>query len=627
MNEMSASATSLVASLPDGAEPGLLLQRVVFDRAAALMPLYVRMLRQEREQPAPPRPEGGVLRIPRGATASFDTYFGAFFEHQWRAWTGLRGLSLELRASGRLLLRVLRRTPEGEDVLLEALETEADPALPITLDLPADLPNAHAAGRVFFEVTARGGEVLLRSAAWRAPEAEPAPVGLVPVFCTFNREAALADLLASITGDLETASLLPRLVIVNQGRPGLLSHPAIAALPAAFRERLLVIEQGNFGGAGGFTRGLLAAMEQPGATHALLMDDDIRLEPESLRRAAAFFSIARPGLALGGQMLDGLRPTRLYEAGANIDPATWYLRPQLPDHPLAARRDLDAFLAPASMHYNGWWFFGLPLEMLRQAGLPLPCFIRGDDVEYGRRLHDAGLHTVSLPGVAVWHEPFYARIGGWQLYYETRNMLVTAALHFPRGRHALTWLMFKRLATYLLTYRYYGAALVLQAVRDYLRGPALLEDSPAALHASLAAHKEAHPPQSLPMERVVPPAAVPRDSGGRARIALRLAWALARNWRRPTAEHAAPVRLPMPDLLWFRVTRHDHLVLEQWWDPERPVLRRSREAFRRLFRDGLTLLRRLDREGPAAAEAWRQAFPTITSPPFWPRYLGLPAGE
>ena len=40
----------------------------------------------------------------------------------------------------------------------------------------------------------------------------------------------------------------------------------------------------------------------------------------------------------------------------------------------------------------------------RAIGLPAPVFIRGDDFEYGQRLARAGVPTVTLPGIAVWHD-------------------------------------------------------------------------------------------------------------------------------------------------------------------------------------------------------------------------------
>jgi len=73
------------------------------------------------------------------------------------------------------------------------------------------------------------------------------------------------------------------------------------------------------------------------------------------------------------------------------------------------------------MHFNGWWMFGFPKRWVERVGMPLPCFIRGDDIEFGMRLHEAGLPTVPLPGVAVWHEPFYLKLGQKKLWGDRRR--------------------------------------------------------------------------------------------------------------------------------------------------------------------------------------------------------------
>ena len=56
------------------------------------------------------------------------------------------------------------------------------------------------------------------------------------------------------------------------------------------------------------------------ATHVLLLDDNALVEPESVFRAATFFSLAREEFAVGGAMLDLMRPTWMYQAGASVRP-------------------------------------------------------------------------------------------------------------------------------------------------------------------------------------------------------------------------------------------------------------------------------------------------------------------
>ena len=619
MNDFTVADTTLMQ--PSTAE-GVVLQRLPFDRGIALRDLYFQARNKTAGSLAPSCAKGSRLVVPDGTTISFDTYFGAFFERAWRGPTTLRSLVLDLRASGCFTLRILRRTGLQEEAILHE-DVLTDVEEPISVPLPEPLVPA-AGGRLFAEITALRGGCTIEALEWRTPDTPVVdPVGLVPVFCTFGREEQLGVVLATIAAEPACWRDLPRIIVVNQGKPGLAAHPALIRLPASFRARLAVIEQGNFGGAGGFTRGLLAARDIPAATHVVLMDDDVAVEPEALRRTVAFFAIARPRHVLGGHMLDVLRPTRLYEAGGRVDERKWYLYPLRYELKLADASSLDELTQPEAMHYNGWWFFGLPLALVEEVGLPLPCFIRGDDVEYGVRLHELGVPIVGLPGAAIWHEPFYTKLNGWQLYYETRNMLIAAAVHFPRHQLSLAVLLLKRLLIYLLTYRYYSAALVLRAIEDYLRGPSVFEMRPQDIHASLGQEKAAFPPEEFARERVARERRLPPDPRTVPGFVFRMTWVVLRNWMFPAGQTTTPVRVDGCDLVWFRLAWFDHVAVETYWDARLPVFRRSRPAFRKQMKRGVRLLLQVARNGDRVARDWREAHPRLTGANFWRRYLDL----
>lgn len=625
MNEI--TNVDVAPSRPPVSRQGLVLQRLPLARDLPLRTLFVRSENAAAGRMPNYRMQGGRLLAGRGAVLSFDTYFGAFFEQAWRGPTVLRSLTLDLCATGSFALRILRRLAWGEEIVLHEEVVRGFEGW-ISVPLPVPISST-ACGRLFAEVTVLRDGCAIEALEWRTPDTPATPVGLVPVFCTFAREDRFGAVLATLASEPGCWRDLPQIIVVNQGQPGLAQHRALTSLPAAFLKHVNILEQGNFGGAGGFTRGLIEAQAVEGATHVLLMDDDVAAEPEALRRAAAFFAIARPRQALGGHMLDMLRPTRLYEAGGRIDDRKWYLWPLRHDLCLDDSRSLDALTLPEPMHYNGWWFFGLPLALVQEAGLPLPCFIRGDDVEYGIRLHGLGAPIVALPGAAIWHEPFYTKLNGWQLYYETRNMLVAGAIHFPRGRFRLAVLLLKRLLIYLLTYRYYAAALVLRAVEDYLKGPALFEAQPWIIHASLNQYKAEFSPEEFARESVPCYRRLPRDPRNVVGFVFRLGGSILRNLTLPSGNARVPVLVQYRDLVWFRVVRFDHLVVETPGDDRLPVFRRSRAIFRRQLAQGMRLLFRVIREGDTAAEAWRQAYPRLTGTASWRRYLRLvdePAG-
>ena len=65
--------------------------------------------------------------------------------------------------------------------------------------------------------------------------------------------------------------------------------------PALSSERITVTPNDNVGGAGGFTRAMITAMEQePKATNIILMDDDVAVSPESIKRTYNVLRLLKP---------------------------------------------------------------------------------------------------------------------------------------------------------------------------------------------------------------------------------------------------------------------------------------------------------------------------------------------
>ena len=611
-----------VASEPrcDDSTPAWVLQRVPTARRLAVRDLYWRVRSQSVAQPEQwDQAADGSIAVGQGSLLAFDTYFGAFFEPLWRAHTTLGNLSLRLRVEGAPVLRILRRAPGQLTLLHEAVVNgSADVAVQLeTLNFRQD-------GLVFFELLARDRPVTFHHACWVTHEPPPAPIGLAAVFCTFNRQAHIAAVLSALAADTAVARRLTRIIVVNQGTPGLVRHPAIAPVAAVLGDTLQVIEQANFGGAGGFGRGLLAAMDDPQVDHVAFLDDDIVIEPDSLLRMHAFLSFSRGDVPLGGHMLDSVRPKRLYEAGAVIGDRHWTFHPEHADLDLADVRCLDQLLDPTAIQYNGWWCFAFPLSIVQRLGMPMPCFIRGDDTEFGLRLYANGLHTVSMPGIAVWHEPFYLKLGSWQLYYETRNTLSTMAIHRDFGRWAVVKRMARQILLHLMTYRYYSTALIVRGIEDYLAGPEILRQPPGPVHASLDGLRHRFAVATVARSVVIPKLTVARLPRFRVGYLWALVCAIVRNAVLPSPVSPNPHKLDVEAFSWISLRGADCVALETWWDREMPRLQRSRAHFRTLGPACLRVLARLYHGGPSASAAWRDAHPELTSAGFWRGYLGVP---
>lgn len=73
--------------------------------------------------------------------------------------------------------------------------------------------------------------------------------------------------------------------------------------------------------------------------------------------------------------------------------------------------------------YAGWWYCCIPVEHIEDRGLPLPVFVRGDDVEFSLR-NKPGF--IALNGICIWHVGFAGKFNAaMELYQVHRNSLLS----------------------------------------------------------------------------------------------------------------------------------------------------------------------------------------------------------
>jgi galactofuranosylgalactofuranosylrhamnosyl-N-acetylglucosaminyl-diphospho-decaprenol beta-1,5/1,6-galactofuranosyltransferase len=352
------------------------------------------------------------------------------------------------------------------------------------------------------------------------------------------------------------------------------------------------------------------------------MDDDIDFDADVLVTTHAFAARATRPTVVGGAMVDLFRPNTMYEAGAVIDAGN-VLRAVLHDRRLDRPGALDDLARELPCHFNGWWYCAIPAGMFREHGLPLPVFIRGDDMEYGARLASRGVPTVSLPPVAVWHEPFYAKPPGWQLYYDLRNRLIFAACHPSLVRLDPPGIVLRRLVDCLLKHDYMQTELVIRAIEDFLAGPQALDAPMDALHREVSALAAAHAPERPASAVGMPPAPwrpPPRNGAWRRLSLLGGMVALASGLVRPKLR---------PDLLFvdqwhpWATMRVGQYGLSDRMRSYVQVYRYDRDRMRRGLRRGLAAAWRYRRERRDAAGRWRAAHPELSSWGRWESVLGL----
>ena len=136
--------------------------------------------------------------------------------------------------------------------------------------------------------------------------------------------------------------------------------------------------------------------------------------------------------------------------------------------------------------YTAWWFNCFSLALPMKKGLPLPLFIKGDDIEYGLR---AGNDVLLMNGIGVWHERFEMKYSGELEYYIKRNEAIINSIYNPD----LDWFFhFKKLVIavgkQLVYQRYFAVDLIFKAYKDFIRGANYLDGLDAEkLHGEIRA--------------------------------------------------------------------------------------------------------------------------------------------
>jgi galactofuranosylgalactofuranosylrhamnosyl-N-acetylglucosaminyl-diphospho-decaprenol beta-1,5/1,6-galactofuranosyltransferase len=576
------------------------------------------------------------VRVPEQTEVSFAAYFNAFPASYWRRWTALRTLHLRLDVEGAGRVDVYRSKADATPVHTHG-ELINGAAGRRELNIELDLTPFEDGGWYWFDISTEDSELIVHSGGWHAPVEAPGRAAVTIGMPTFNRPTDCVATLRAIGEDELVRSIVTAVVIPDQGANKVRDQDGFAQAQAMLGNRLRIIDQPNIGGSGGYARVMYEALENSDCEQILYMDDDIVLEPDSILRAVAFSRFARRPMLVGGQMLQAQARSRLHAWGEIVDrhrmrwnkaPGTEY------DHDFAQQplRQTAWMHRRTDVDYNAWWMCLIPRTVAEDIGLPLPLFIKWDDVEYGLRAREAGYPTATVPGVAIWHMSFADKDDAtdWQAYFHLRNRLVGAALHGGADRPtAMLVDSLKHALKHALAMEYSTLALQEMAIRDFLAGPqALFEKLPTALGEVRArcaefADGQVMDSQELPLpaggqvevRRMLKPPTNPVTIG--ATLLKRLAHQLRSVDAR--AHHRPQLSLARQDARWFVLSGMDGVTVSTADGRGVTYRKRDPRAFRSMLARSVALHRELAREFPRLRKRYRDAAPELTGRAGWKR--------
>src|SRR6478736_5411886 len=636
-----------------------LLARVILPRPGE--PLDVRKLYIEESDTNARRahaPTRTTLEIGAESEVSFATYFNAFPASYWRRWSILDSVVLRVELTGSARVDVYRSKSTGARITVggEAVSSgssgpatdsdvgarasHSDVGARASVEFDIDLSPFEDGGWIWFDITT-DSQVTVHSAGWYAPQPAPGRANVAVGIPTFNRPQDCVNALAALTSDPLVDEVISAVIVSDQGTNKAKDHPGFDAAAAALGSRLSVHNQPNLGGSGGYSRVMYEALKNTDCEQILFMDDDIRIEPDSILRALSFSRFAKKPTLVGGQMLNLQEPSHLHVMGEMVDAenfmwtgavnteydhdfAKYPLNSEDHERSRLLHRRID-------VDYNGWWMCMIPRRVAEELGQPLPLFIKWDDADYGLRAGEHGYPTVTLPGAAIWHMAWSDKDDAidWQAYFHLRNRLVVAAMHWDGNVSGLLGSSLRATIKHLLCLEYSTVAIQNKAMADFLAGPehifSILESAlpdvrkmreqfPDAVVLSGATALP--PPSDKRRTKVKIPTKPPA-------IAFRLARGVLHQLKQhDPAHHQRPqLNVATQDARWFLLCKVDGVTVTT--ADGRGVVYRQRDRAKMfaLLRASLRQHIRLARKFNRMRKVYREALPVLSSKQKWESVL------
>ncbi len=571
--------------------------------------------------------------IRSGSRLSFATYFNAFPASYWKRWTDLTSVRLSVQTQGEGTIIVYKSNARGSLQRVDSKRVSGQETS--TFDL--SLKPFGDGGWYWFELAAGNESLVLDWAEWQGQDTGRKAGKITLQITTMNKQEFCLNNLRSLAAHPEVLENLQEILIVDQGSKKLQDEAEFEEVASLLAGKLRIINQGNLGGSGGFSRGMYEAVNN-GSDYALLLDDDVVVEPESIIRLLTFADMCRKPTIVGGHMFDLYNRTVLHTFGEVVN--TYRFQPDLPhqdqslghDFMKANLRSTPWLHRRTDVDYNGWWMDLIPTSVIKEIGLSLPIFIKWDDVEFGLRAKKAGYYTVSLPGAAVWHVSWIDKddLVGWQAYFHIRNRIIASLIHSPyeRGGRLLRESSYADVK-HLISMQYFTEHGRIMALRDVLAGPDQLHElQPQRLPQIRELTKQYSDAQfaedidSFPEPKMAKP---PRNGRGFTAPSYKtlVPWAMKTVARqlvkpmKPEYEQHPQAHIAHQDNRWWRMSQYDSALVSNAEGSAVSWYKRDPEQLREKLLESTRLTAQILRQWPKLRKQYQQAAARITSMDEW----------
>ncbi len=413
----------------------------------------------------------GHMVIPAECVVDFATYLNGCPVNKWREYTGIDNLRLRLTVAGkfRVILTGYSLMPKMPVRKVYASE-EYDFSEPQEISI--DYPDISQDDFLAFEIVALSRTTIYGgNYSTQCDEEDLSEVNLCIATTTFKKEDYIKNNINNIRHDLLESNEDIRdhlfVNVVDNGRT--LTKEEIES------RNISLFYNDNVGGSGGFARGMIEALHrEKEMTHVLLMDDDVLMLTESIRRTYILLKLVKEqykSAFISGAMLELDSMYTMHEDIGLLksEKSFYHFKPEYDVDELGDILEANSVFPSHKNTYAGWWYCCIPCNVIRDKGLPLPIFIRGDDVEYGIRCRPK---IMTMTGICVWHLSFEGKYSAaTNLYQEFRNVFIVKDATGLIPEVDVLWRWKNECFRSALTFDYDGWELLLLAMEDYLKGP------------------------------------------------------------------------------------------------------------------------------------------------------------
>lgn len=577
--------------------------------------------------------EQKILTMNRGQRCDFTTYINACSWQKWQKYTNATNVSITIDVDGEIELLFVGYTKDALTVNRQSFErktikTNGREKIVFTF------PN-NDCQMIGFEVTALNETTIYGgyySVEIKKKDMQDVILSIATTTC--KKEEFIKKNVSLISKELlaDNDDLSERLYlhVVDNGRT--LSKKDING------KHIFLHSNINSGGSGGFARGMMESLHQsPAVTHVLLMDDDVLVLPESIRRTFNLLRLLKPEYRdhfISGAMLYYEDPQRQHEDIGTIEYSGnncrfVSLKGVLNHSKINDSLENERIMYRHKNAYAAWWYCCIPTKIIKREGLPLPIFIRCDDSEYSLR---SKAKFITMNGICIWHMGFATKFNTtFDKYQQYRNMSIAQSASGIIPEANMLSVFYNSFRVEMLRFNYDAAELTIKSLEDYVKGPDFImnNDGEEITLSKFKLNEKMAPLTDLLDEIDFNVQECFSDSRFKLidRIILKLTWNGQRftpkSWER---EGVVPISFEW-SIQPNKIVLRNKLLAVNPYTYTGAFRIKDKNRFKELMKRYRKVSKYYRKHKEEISAAYRVKFSEMTSEDFWCEYLGIPKYE